>query len=350
MVVVGGGHNALTAAAYLGRAGRRVLVLERAGRVGGAAVSEAPFPGVAARLSRYSYLVSLLPRQIVDDLGLDVRLARRRVSSYTPDPADPGRGLLVADDPEVTRRSFARVGAAADHPGWTALYAGTARLAAAVFPTLTRPLPTRAELRERVGDDAVWTAFVERPLGTTITASLRSDLVRGVAATDGLIGTLTRLDDPSLRANRCFLYHVIGNGTGRWDVPVGGMGTVRRPGARARRRCADRQGAEVTAVDPPAASRTPRRGAAAHGAGARRVAPWAGTALPGGPKPKERRSRSTCCCAGCPRCTTRRCRRRPRSPAPCTSTRRTGSSTGPTTRRATGRCPSHCRARPTATR
>ena len=233
MVVVGGGHNALTAAAYLGRAGRRVLVLERAGRLGGAAVSSQPFPGVAARPSRYFYLVSLLPRQIVDDLGLDVRLARRRVSSYTPDPADPGRGLLVADDPEATRRSFARGGAAADLPGWTALYAGTARLAAAVFPTLTRPLPTRAELRERVGDDAVWTAFVERPLGTTITASLRSDLVRGVAATDGLIGTLTRLDDPSLRANRCFLYHMIGNGTGRWDVPVGGMGTLERlcPGA-----------------------------------------------------------------------------------------------------------------------
>ena len=147
VVVLGGGHNALTAAAYLGRAGRRVLVLERAGRVGGAAVSEAPFPGVAARLSRYSYLVSLLPRQIVDDLGLDVRLARRSVTSYTPDPADPGRGLLVADDPKVTRRSFARVGAAADHPGWAALYAGTARLAAAVFPTLTRPLPTRAKER-----------------------------------------------------------------------------------------------------------------------------------------------------------------------------------------------------------
>ena len=252
MVVVGGGHNALTAAAYLGRAGRRVLVLERAGRVGGAAVSQAPFPGVAARLSRYSYLVSLLPREVVDDLGLDVRLARRSVTSYTPDPADPGRGLLVADDPKVTRRSFARVGAAADHPGWAALYAGTARLAAAVFPTLTRPLPTRAELRERVGDDAVWTAFVERPLGTTITRSLRSDLVRGVAATDGLIGTLTRLDDPSLRANRCFLYHVIGNGTGRWDVPVGGMGTVADALERAARRAGARivTGAEVTAVDP----------------------------------------------------------------------------------------------------
>jgi phytoene dehydrogenase-like protein len=252
VVIVGGGHNALTAAAYLGRAGRRVLMLERAGHVGGAAVSEEPFPGVAARLSRYSYLVSLLPRRIVDDLGLDVRLARRRVSSYTPDPADPGRGLLIADDADATRRSFGRVGAAADHAGWTALYAATARLAAAVFPTLTQPLPTRSQLRERVGDDALWAALVERPLGGTLTGMLRSDLVRGVAATDGLIGTLTRLDDPALRANRCFLYHVIGNGTGRWDVPVGGMGTVSGALERAARRAGARivTDAEVTAVDP----------------------------------------------------------------------------------------------------
>lgn len=300
MIVVGGGHNALTAAAYLARAGRRVLVLERAEHVGGAAVSTAvgapaaPFPGVAARLSRYSYLVSLLPRLIVDDLGLDVRLARRRVSSYTLDPADPARGLLVADDTDATRRSFARVGAAGDHAGWTALYAGTQRLARAVFPTLTGPLPTRAELRERVGDDGLWTALVERPFGERITQALRSDLVRGVVATDGLIGTLARLDDPSLAANRCFLYHVIGNGTGRWDVPVGGTGTVAGALERAARAAGTRvvTGAEVTAIDPAGRVTYTHRGEerTAHGdrvlAG---VAPWVLERLcPGacpGPKP-----------------------------------------------------------------
>ncbi|HEY9264730.1 MAG TPA: FAD-dependent oxidoreductase, partial [Mycobacterium sp.] len=69
VVIVGGGHNGLVAAAYLARAGRRVQVLERLDHVGGAAVSAHPFDGVDARLSRYSYLVSLLPRSIVDDLG-----------------------------------------------------------------------------------------------------------------------------------------------------------------------------------------------------------------------------------------------------------------------------------------
>ena len=63
-VIVGGGHNGLVAAAYLARAGRSVLVLERRGHVGGAAVSERPWPGVDARLSRYSYLVSLLPHAV----------------------------------------------------------------------------------------------------------------------------------------------------------------------------------------------------------------------------------------------------------------------------------------------
>ncbi|MDT7579140.1 MAG: hypothetical protein QOK35_404, partial [Pseudonocardiales bacterium] len=150
------------------------------------------------------------------------------------------------------RRSFARMGAAADHSAWTALYAGTARLARAVFPTLTGPLPTRSELRARVADDALWSALVERPLGATITSAFASDVVRGVVATDGLIGTLTRADDPSLAANRCFLYHVIGNGTGHWDVPVGGMGTVADALDRAARRAGARvvTGAEVTAVDP----------------------------------------------------------------------------------------------------
>lgn len=83
-VIVGGGHNGLVAAAYLARAGRSVLVLERRGNTGGAAVSTRPFAGVDARLSRYSYLVSLLPDKIVRELGLNFAVRKRTVSSYTP--------------------------------------------------------------------------------------------------------------------------------------------------------------------------------------------------------------------------------------------------------------------------
>src|SRR4051794_11200288 len=111
VVIVGGGHNALVAAAYLGRAGRSVRVLERLGHTGGAAVSTRPFPGVDARLSRYSYLVSLLPRRIVDDLGLRFAVRKRAVSSYTP-TVRGGRptGLLVeTGGGSRTREAFARL-------------------------------------------------------------------------------------------------------------------------------------------------------------------------------------------------------------------------------------------------
>lgn len=81
VAVVGGGHNGLVAAAYLARAGLRVRLLERLEQTGGAAISAQPFDGVGVRLSRYSYLVSLLPSRIVEDLGAGIRLARRPYSS-----------------------------------------------------------------------------------------------------------------------------------------------------------------------------------------------------------------------------------------------------------------------------
>jgi phytoene dehydrogenase-like protein len=253
-VIVGGGHNGLVAAAYLARAGRRVVLLERRDELGGAAVSEVAFPGVDARLSRYSYLVSLLPRAIIDELGLDVRLVRRRVSSYTPDPRDDGRrGLLVdAGDGAATRASFARVTGGSDAlVAWEALYARTGRVAQKVFPTLTEPLRSRAELHRLIGDEDAWRMLFEEPLGATLAREFDDDLVAGVVLTDALIGTFAGADDVDLRQNRCFLYHVIGGGTGDWDVPVGGMGAVTDALAHAARAAGAElvTGAEVVAID-----------------------------------------------------------------------------------------------------
>ncbi|WP_020013768.1 phytoene desaturase family protein [Promicromonospora sukumoe] len=254
VVVVGAGHNGLTAAAYAARGGRSVLVLERADHVGGAAVSARPFAGVDARLSRYSYLVSLLPRRVVDELGLPVRLVRRRWSSYTP-VADGGL-LVDTQDDAATRASFRRLtGSDADFEAWGRFYAMTAEVARRLAPTLTEPLLPRAAVRDLVTDgvgEEAWRALFEEPLGEVLRRTFADDVVRGVAATDGLIGTFADVDEPSLRQNRCFLYHVIGNGTGDWDVPVGGMGAV----SGALRDAAVAAGATivtsatVTAVDP----------------------------------------------------------------------------------------------------
>jgi phytoene dehydrogenase-like protein len=249
-VVVGGGHNGLTAAAYLGRAGRTVLVLERLDHVGGAAVSARVFPGVDARLSRYSYLVSLLPGRVIEELRLPLRLARRRYSSYTP-VGDAGLLVDTGDD-AATRASFEALGADADHVAWARWYAATGRLARRLFPTLTEPLPSRSQARTLVDDDEAWRDIVERPLGAALRARFASDVVRGVVATDGLIGTFADLDEGSLAQNRCYLYHVIGGGTGDWDVPVGGMGAVsgalRDAALAAGATVATR--ADVAAVDP----------------------------------------------------------------------------------------------------
>ncbi|MGW1494735.1 phytoene desaturase family protein [Streptomyces sp. NPDC002402] len=222
VVIVGGGHNGLVAAAYLARAGRSVLVLERRGNTGGAAVSTRPFDGVDARLSRYSYLVSLLPDKIVRDLGLSFAVRKRTVSSYTPKGTG---GLLVGGD--GTRDSFARLtGGDREYESWQDFYAMTGRVAERVFPTLTEPLPTREALRARIDDETAWRILFEEPIGVAIEKRFADDLVRGVVLTDALIGTFADAHDTSLLQNRCFLYHVIGGGTGDWDVPVGGMGAL----------------------------------------------------------------------------------------------------------------------------
>src|SRR3954447_8428313 len=147
-VTIGGGHNALVAAAYLARAGWKVLVLERRATLGGAALSEQPFDGHAARLSRYSYLVSLLPPRIARDLGVEVELRTRGVAAYAPE------GLLVDADArsERTAASFrALTGSDVDHEEWLRFYSMAAAAARRLFPTVTEPVPSRDEVRRLLG-------------------------------------------------------------------------------------------------------------------------------------------------------------------------------------------------------
>jgi phytoene dehydrogenase-like protein len=248
-VVVGAGHNGLVAATLLARAGQRVLVLERAEEPGGAAVSGALFPGFEVRLSRYSYLVSLFPAALLRELGIAIELRPRRVAWYAPiDDA----GVLAGSPDSLVRT----LGSARDGEALARLGERMVPVAGRVFGSLLEPLRSRADFRALVGDSELWGAVFERPLSELLETSLASDLMRGVVATDALIGTFAGLDSADLRQNRCFLYHVIGTGTGRWDVPVGGMGalTGALAGAATAAGAQLRLGEPVVEVEPGASS------------------------------------------------------------------------------------------------
>ena len=108
VVILGAGHNGLVAASYLGRAGLSVLLLEKNDYIGGATTSQKVFPDYDARLSRYSYLVSLFPEKIIRDLGLNLELRRRATGSFTPYiKSGHHDGLLISNvDDGMSRQSI----------------------------------------------------------------------------------------------------------------------------------------------------------------------------------------------------------------------------------------------------
>ena len=235
VVILGAGHNGLVAAAYLGRAGLSVLLLEKNDYIGGATTSQKVFPDYDARLSRYSYLVSLFPEKIIRDLGLKLELRRRTTGSFTPYVTHGKQGgLLLSNVSEGTneRSMFELTGNRREYEQMKKFY-GLARVFAEhSWDSMLEPLIAREKFQRRFETDGVsreaWRSLAEEPLGIAIERHLQNDLVRGLVLTDGKIGVFTHPHDPSLVQNRCFLYHLIGNKTGEWKVPVGGMGAVAR--------------------------------------------------------------------------------------------------------------------------
>lgn len=247
-VILGAGHNGLVSAAYLAKAGLRTLVLEKNDYVGGATTSQRLFPDYDAWLSRYSYLVSLLPEKIIRDLGLNLELRRRDIWSFTPYvKAHQHDGLLLSNVSEaVSRQSIADLtGSEAEFDRLQKFYHLSRVFAEHVWDSMLEPLAAKEEFQRRFDvDDAsreAWRSLAEEPLGRAVERYLQNDLVRGLVFTDAKIGIFTHSHDPSLVQNRCFLYHVIGNRTGEWRVPVGGMGAV----ARALEEAARSAGAEI---------------------------------------------------------------------------------------------------------
>ena len=235
VVILGAGHNGLVAASYLTRAGLSVLLLERNNYIGGATTSQKVFPDYDAHLSRYSYLVSLFPEKIIRDLGLNLELRRRTTGSFTPYLKD-GRhhGLLLSNVSEETsaQSMFELTGNRTEHEQMKKFYNLSRVFAEHAWDSMLEPLVSKDEFKRRFENDEAsreaWRSLAEDPLGRAIERYLQDDLVRGLVLTDAKIGVFTHPHDPSLVQNRCFLYHLIGNKTGEWKVPVGGMGAVAR--------------------------------------------------------------------------------------------------------------------------
>jgi phytoene dehydrogenase-like protein len=223
VTIIGGGHNGLVAATYLAKAGKSVVILEANPEIGGATQSVKAFPDFDAHLSRYSYLISLLPDKIVADLGLSFTCVSREVSSYTP---YGDKGLYVSRNwDEKTAASFNELDPTGQEgQAWQDFYAEVAEFAQRIAPTLLEPLKTRSELKNEINLPEIWEYLIENPIGDEINKRFDNDVVKGVVLTDALIGTFASAFD--IQANICFLYHLMGNGTGEWKVPVGGMGAL----------------------------------------------------------------------------------------------------------------------------
>ena len=231
-VIIGGGHNGLVAACYLAKAGKKVLILERNDYIGGGATSQKVFPDYDAYLSRYAYLVSLFPKAIFDELGLDINLLRREVASYTPySQVGLNKGLIISNiDNELSKQSILELGyGEQEWMGYQTILQQQQVFAELIWDSFLEPLKSKEAWKQyfqEKGHEALWKSFVEEPIGKLIEKYIQSDILRGVLLTDAKIGSYTHAYDKSLLQNKTFIYHIIGNKTGEWRVPEGGMGNL----------------------------------------------------------------------------------------------------------------------------
>ncbi|HVB44982.1 MAG TPA: NAD(P)/FAD-dependent oxidoreductase [Streptosporangiaceae bacterium] len=241
VVIVGGGHNGLVAAAYLARNGLRTLVCERRDTVGGAAVSEHPF-GPDYTVTSLSYVVSLLPAELVTELRLHQHGYQVYPQGPYFSPRVDGRYLRLPDDPARRRAEIAKF-SSLDADNYPAYQARLARLAAVLGPLLTqippklgsrRPADLVAQgllLRQLRGVDTRLAVDLTRLLTGSIADLLdeyfESDALRGLLSVSGVIGMWA--GPRSAGTGYVTLHHHIGDAAGQvgaWGFPRGGMGGV----------------------------------------------------------------------------------------------------------------------------
>ncbi len=242
-VVIGGGHNGLVAAAYLAKAGARTLVLEQRGVVGGAAVTEEPWPGY--RISTFSYAAGLLRPQIVADL----ELPRFGYQTYLLDPEmfvplPRGRSLTLWNDDDRSVKEIAKFSArdAKAYPRYSRFWTEVIEVLDPLLLSAPVPLPA---LLEVVPDDRVETLVRDlflRSAADLLDEWFESEELKGALCTSAIIGTFLPPDAPGTAY--VLAHHKLGNVEGHpksWGLARGGMGGI----SQALRRAAEHFGATV---------------------------------------------------------------------------------------------------------
>lgn len=241
--MIGGGHNGLVAAAYLAKAGARTLVLEQRPIVGGAAVTEEPWPGF--RLSTFSYAAGLLRPQIIADL----ELARFGYRTYLLDPEmfvplPGGRSLTLWNDDDRSAREIAKFSArdARAYPKYSQYWSEVTEL---IDPLLLAPPVDLPDLLDVVPDDRVEPLVRDlflRSAADLLDEWFESEELKGALCTSAIIGTFLPPDAPGTAY--VLAHHKLGNVDGHpkaWGLAHGGMGGI----SEALRRSAEHFGAVV---------------------------------------------------------------------------------------------------------
>ncbi|CAM3127677.1 phytoene desaturase family protein [Stackebrandtia soli] len=250
-IVIGGGHNGLVAAAYLAKRGAKVCVCEARDIVGGAAVSEQPF-GPQYTVSSLSYVVSLLPRDIIEDLDLVEHGYHVYPQGPYFAPRADGRALRMHDDANARHDAIAAF-SAADATAYEDWQEWLAELASVLGPLVERIPPklgshriadlfgqasllkTVRHLNVRSAVDA--TKIMTASIADLVEERFESDAMRGLLAVSGCIGTWA--GPRSAGTAYVMLHHHIGESiegqTGAWGFAQGGMGGVTQALARSAR-------------------------------------------------------------------------------------------------------------------
>jgi phytoene dehydrogenase-like protein len=243
VVIIGAGHNGLVSAILLARAGLDVVVLEAAGTLGGATRTERPFrkaPGLGQ--STGSYLLGLMPPELLRILDVDIPVLRRDPHYFLPTPGGAGSPyLMFGSDRAATRAQMEKFFSPRDVAADEAMAVEIAALRADLAPAwLQEPAPVE-EIADRHIRAQLQSTFIDLVRGSVADYlsrfGFKSELLMSMyAVTDGLSGLNAGPDDPGTGHN--FLVHNmcrLPGADGTWMVAAGGMGTVSRTFAEAAR-------------------------------------------------------------------------------------------------------------------